>query len=344
MCKIVSIEFINHPIFKTTVFDFTNGKGVADTIVFVGENGAGKTRLVEELYYGTKAKYTIDVPVRTECQTIIELDLTDEDFYNLENPRERVLTARLITSSDSDSTEIFRKVEFSAEKVGEKGKHNQITTFSLNSAYSTTEINYIAKRPVTGVTDEVLDSGVLKESDDVARDITQLLVDISSQDNDDIALAVRQNPTAPVPKALLDNLRMKRFSQAFKTMFGTKLKYKTVRRNIVPIFEKDGQEIELHSLSSGEKQIVFRSIYLLRNIQNLTGAPIFLDEPELSMHPKWARKIYDFYRNLFIVKGKQTSQVFMATHSADIIGAAIGDERAVVLSLCLDCGNAKKIF
>ncbi|MBR1795703.1 hypothetical protein IJ765_00365 [Candidatus Saccharibacteria bacterium] len=159
MCKIISIEFINHPIFKTTVFDFTNGKGVADTIVFAGENGAGKTRLVEELYYGTKAKYTVDAPVRTECQTIIELDLADEDFYNLENPRERVLTARLITSSDSDST----------------------------------EINYIAKRPVTGVTDEVLDSGVLKESDDVARDITQLLVDISSQNNDDIALAVRRN-------------------------------------------------------------------------------------------------------------------------------------------------------
>ncbi len=354
MCRISSIEFINHPIFKTAIFDFRNGKKIANTIVFAGENGSGKTRLLEELYYGTKSEYSVNAPIRTECQTIIRLELTDENFYNFENPKEKILYARLIASSDSDSNEVFRKVEFfkagknkvrddiPVEKVGEKEKHNQVTKFMLNSAYSTTEINYLAKRPVTGVTSEVLDSGILKETDDVAREVTQLLVDIASQDNDEIALYVHKYPTKPVPKTIRSNLRIKRFTRAYKTMFGTKLKYKTTHRNIIPIFEKDGQEIDLNSLSSGEKQIVFRSTYLLRNINNLVGAPIFLDEPELSMHPKWARKIYEFYRNLFVTKNKQNSQVFMATHSADIIGAAIEDKDAVVLSLCLDCNSAHK--
>ena len=356
MPAIKSIQFINHPIFRDATFDFCQPDGsTAKNIVLAGENGSGKTRLLEELYYGTKREYAIDAKVRLEHQIIITLDLSDSDFYDIDHPRTKATIAKLIASSDSDSTETFYKIEFFANhpaaqtsvdtpipRVGEKSKHNQIVTFSLNSAYSTTEINYIAKRPVTGVTNVTLDSGRLEESSDVARDITQLLVDIASQDNDDLALAVRENPTKTVPKSLLNNLRMRRFSTAFAKMFGDSLKYKTVRDNIMPVFEKDGTEVDLNALSSGEKQIVFRSAYLLRNINNLTGAPIFLDEPELSMHPKWARSIYEYYKNLFIKssakRSVQTSQVFMATHSADIVGAAIEDDTAIVLSLCLNCG------
>ena len=349
MPLVKSIEFVNHPIFKNASFDFCRPDGQpASNIILAGENGSGKTRLLEELYFGTKREYAIDAKNRLERQTVITLDLSDSDFYDLDHPRTKIKTAKLIASSDSDSTETYYKVEFFATepvlRVGEKSKHNQITTFSLNSAYSTTEINYLAKKPVTGVTNETLDSGILQESSDVARDITQLLVDIASQDNDDIALAVRKNPTKPVSRTLLSNLRMKRFSNAFKAMFGDNLKYKTVKNNIMPIFEKDGQEVELNALSSGEKQIVFRSTYLLRNINNLTGAPVFLDEPELSMHPKWARSIYNYYKGLFATNSsaensKQTSQIFMATHSADIVGAAIEDDSAIVLSLCLSCGT-----
>lgn len=397
---IQSIKFVNHPIFKTTKFNFCISGGSellentanatekpatlssrpAANIVLAGENGSGKTRLLEELYFGTKREYSVDAEIRSERQTIIDLDLSDADFYDLDRPETPVTSAKLIASSDSDSKETFYRVEFYADapvksiekgenvkaakttesikpvkaakitatiehpvqNVGEKSKHNRVTTFSLNSAYSTTEINYIAKRPVTNITNETLDSGRLEESRDVAREITQLIVDIASQDNDDLALAVRENPTKSVPGELLNNLRMRRFQTAFAKMFGDKLKYKTVKDNIVPVFEKDGQEVTLDALSSGEKQIVFRSTYLLRNINNLTGAPIFIDEPELSMHPKWAREIYGYYKNLFVQKKAQTSQIFMATHSADIIGAAIEDDSAVVSSLCLDCNNSHK--
>ena len=65
------------------------------------------------------------------------------------------------------------------------------------------------------------------------------------------------------------------------------------------LFEKNGVEISIDDLSTGEKQIVFRGAYLLRNINQLNGAIIMVDEPELSMHPKWQKNILRYYKNLF---------------------------------------------
>lgn len=47
MPRIKSLEFKNHPIFGSTTFDFCRPSGEpAENIVFAGENGSGKTRLL----------------------------------------------------------------------------------------------------------------------------------------------------------------------------------------------------------------------------------------------------------------------------------------------------------
>jgi len=43
---------------------------------------------------------------------------------------------------------------------------------------------------------------------------------------------------------------------------------------------------------------------MLKNIRSLDGGIVLIDEPELSMHPKWQQKVLEFYRNLFNVDGK----------------------------------------
>lgn len=401
MPRIKSISFTNHPLFGTTEFDFTlpdgqsitpdtpqsNTDQIAESITLAGENGSGKTRLLEELYEGTKSEYFTDALVRTQHQTVITLDLSDQHYYDLEHPRSTVTMARLIASHDDDSSHIYRKVEFyhlttprrttaatktaaaaktakttkaaaaakaakssaplpratHVQHVGEKSTINEVTSFSLNSAYSATDINYRPRQAVRGVTDLTLDAGPLTKSEDVAHDITQLLIDVASQDNNDIALYVREHPGRVIPKTLLNNLRMARFTRAFAYMFGEQLQYKTVRHNIIPTFTKNGHEFDLNSLSSGEKQIVFRGAYLLRNINNLTGCPIFIDEPELSMHPKWAQKIYGYYHHIFQdAKGNQTSQIFTATHNEYVVDAGIHSDNSIILDICIDCRTSRK--
>lgn len=52
----------------------------------------------------------------------------------------------------------------------------------------------------------------------------------------------------------------------------------------------------------------------------MNGAVVFIDEPEISLHPKWQMKVMDYYKGIFTDEfGCQTSQIFAVTHSPFII-------------------------
>ncbi len=91
------------------------------------------------------------------------------------------------------------------------------------------------------------------------------------------------------------------------------------------LFSKNNNLIPIDKLSTGEKQIVFRGVFLLRNTKILDGATILIDEPELSMHPKWERKILSYYKKLFSMSGKQDAQILFATHSDHVLREALVD-------------------
>ena len=51
MYKVRRIKFVNHPVLNNMEFDFTGTDGKAvDTVIFAGENGCGKSILINELY------------------------------------------------------------------------------------------------------------------------------------------------------------------------------------------------------------------------------------------------------------------------------------------------------
>ena len=51
MASIKFIQFFNHYIFKNQIFDFTiDGINPVKNVIIAGENGSGKTKLLEELY------------------------------------------------------------------------------------------------------------------------------------------------------------------------------------------------------------------------------------------------------------------------------------------------------
>ena len=86
------------------------------------------------------------------------------------------------------------------------------------------------------------------------------------------------------------------------------------------LFKRKNTEIPISRLSSGEKQIVYRGAYLLKDIQLDLGKAVLIDEPEISLHPEWQKKILGYYQSLFSDEtGKQLSQMFVATHSPFII-------------------------
>jgi len=115
---------------------------------------------------------------------------------------------------------------------------------------------------------------------------------------------------------------MSRFKQGFSMMFENmtydRIENEGGHKSI--IFKKNGIDFPIEGLSSGEKQIVYRGCFLLKDINALRGTFVFIDEPEISLHPVWQSKIMDYYKGIFTdTHGIQTSQLFFVTHSPFII-------------------------
>ena len=133
--------------------------------------------------------------------------------------------------------------------------------------------------------------------------------------------------------------KMHRFKTAFNDFFGG-VQFNRVdntdHEEIKILFEKHGNEIPIDSLSTGEKQIVFRGAHLLKNINSMSDGTVLIDEPELSMHPKWQQKVLQYYRSLFTRDGKQSSQIIIATHSEYVLRSALEDRDNVLIIVLSD--------
>ncbi|WAI86931.1 hypothetical protein SC65A3_00381 [Psychrobacter sp. SC65A.3] len=84
-----------------------------------------------------------------------------------------------------------------------------------------------------------------------------------------------------------------------------------VDKNGLNVINKDNDEVDIYKLSSGEKQII---ILLAEALLNKGKNNIYLaDEPELSLHIDWQRKIIPSIKKL-----NPDSQIIVATHSPEI--------------------------
>ena len=85
--------------------------------------------------------------------------------------------------------------------------------------------------------------------------------------------------------------------------------------NSMPIFtDSSGKKFGINELSSGEKQLFLRTLAI--KILEPENSIIMIDEPELSLHPKWQQKIVDVYRKI-----GRNNQIILATHSPHILGS-----------------------
>lgn len=295
MYKVRKIKFIDHPILKNMEFSFVgmNGKAV-DTVFFAGENGCGKSTIIDELYKVVAGQMPVS--------NITEYEV-DGEIYSIQIIRE---------GDDSYSIDYFDR----------DGNRVNVTLPAFSAIYSDVDINFHSSE-ISTVTSMTLDEHHrCKRSDsNLSTMINQLLVDIQALDDADIAKKLRKNPKIMYLNIGIDE-RMSRFKNAFRKMFDN-LEYSGIDNQYgrkVVFFEKNGELVPIDSLSSGEKQIVYRGCFFLRDINALNGAIVFIDEPETSLHPLWQMKIMDYYRSIFTNSlGEQTSQMFVVTHSPFII-------------------------
>lgn len=333
--RIKKLKIYNNIILGNIDISFMDDNmNIKNQIFLAGENGCGKTTLLEIIYEFVSGT-GINRKVSNEVNEFT-IEFSDDEVDILKTNRELGYSFEGLAN---DSDVVFR-VDYSQKWAGsseieyrnDSGKlvtrentnimFNENIRSVLRGVYSTAEISFISDN-INYVTSKNLDDDItsIRQGSNLATEISQLLVDIKALDDSYLADWVSKNPGI-IPPENIKEIRIKRFKKAFDYIFeGKKFKgVKNVDGKKEIIFEENGVEVPINKLSSGEKQIVFRGGFLLKDSNKVKGAIILIDEPELSLHPKWQMKISEFFRKIFEDdKGNQTSQIFISTHSPFIL-------------------------
>ena len=342
--KIAKIKWKGHPILGDLELDFTNKGGVPyDTIIFAGENGTGKTTVLTSISdflngYSIDFEY-IEYQIDNEIyRAIPPTQKSYYGYYNLLLPDKTIIEVNSgknrngNSSSNPSIDEDFRNIRF------------------YGCVFSKARADYRTEK-IIGTTTKQLDiENKDIDTEDNFTSIKQLLVDIEGEDNAKFKEYSKEREELGKDAIHWSNFKpsskMYRFSNAFDNFFENKIKYSKIENNSaekIILFKKYGRDISIDNLSTGEKQIVFRGAFLLRNLQKMKGGTIFIDEPELSMHPKWERKILQYYKDLFTEDKELKSQLFIATHSEYVLKEALSqnkeNENNLVIVLKDDVGQ-----
>lgn len=330
---IKEIKWDSHRVLGDLLLDFTKpNEDLYNTIIFAGENGCGKTTILSTLstFLNLRSfepfshiRYCVDGTVQLIRK---ESNINSQMGFHIRKDEQSGQEQEIYTNRNNNVNDI------KSDKMDLR--HYGCVFSKARSGFSTNKIK--------STTTLQLDSD--RYDDDSTDDFTsikQLLIDIDSQDNSEW-MDITRNNTGESFESFCKRAKLTRFRNAFNDFFeDIKLERIDVgdptEKKIV--FAKFGKQVDIDSMSTGEKQIVFRGTQLLRNSNNLSGGTILIDEPELSMHPKWQGKALSFYRGLFTYNDKQNVQMIFATHSEYIIKSALNDpDNVLVIVLKNDNG------
>ncbi len=328
--KMRKVKWKDHPVLGDLLLDFINAASGQpyETIIFAGENGTGKSTILEEisaiLNLGSFAKFEyVEYSVNGDIYKAIPTSdgTVHPNFFDVINP---------------DGT--TQRIRSDKHNNPDQLKDNPLDLRHYGCVFSKARSDYKTQK-ISHTSTSALDAE--KYDTDINDDFTslkQLIVDVVNQDNADYMETNKL--LGPAPRAWPDyypTSKIYRFKHSFDTFFEglafEKVHDEADEKTIK--FTKYGKSIPIDKLSTGEKQIVFRGIFLLKNSGVLENAAVMIDEPELSMHPKWQEKILQYYRGLFTNDtGVQTAQLFFATHSDHVLKHALSDQiRTLVIVL-----------
>ncbi|ELU5586976.1 AAA family ATPase [Clostridium perfringens] len=278
--KVEKIKFNNHKIFNDLEIDFKDkNEEILNTIVIIGENGSGKTTLLKSIY-----------------ESFVDID--ERGYEEIGNNKVE-LTPALYTT-----TVKLGKKEYGIlhpDVICEIGKNPD----DPKVVYMPTEINFEKVNRVDNTFNfEPYFYNVIDQN--MTQNIPSL---IATKINKEI-FRNRNKTIGEVIDQVCNDI-----NSIFSVMdLDVKLAGLSETNETKPIFRNGlGNEFDITGLSSGEKQLFLRALAL--KFLDVNNSVILIDEPEISLHPQWQKKIIDVYESI-----GENNQLIIATHSPHIIG------------------------
>lgn len=298
--KIKSLEIENSKILKNIKIDFQDNDKVLDTIIVAGINGSGKTTLLETIYKGIKNIVNSNKEI---CKFEFQLEENEKIVFN--NEKDFFQKLNLYDYYKNNQPDYFNSEEFYSKLnilpkiiyIPSEIKFDQITNAVTNMKKEYSFLNTI-------------DNNIIK---DVPSYIASRVI-YTANTEENLTMGQARKKVYDEINEIFDildiNVKLYGVSQDEKSM---------------PVFINSlGEKFDINGLSSGEKQLFLRilSIKMLEPENSI----ILIDEPELSLHPKWQQKIIEVYKRI----GKN-NQIITATHSPHILGS-VPNENIFILS------------
>ena len=287
--KIRNLYITEYKGLRDITLNFENNNNVLDLVVLAGVNGSGKTRVLESIFscfrnYGN--------PEYQEKRNYLDIFFQENERKCFDEDEDPYVFFQILESYSNKSSFLREKLE-------------NLKIFP-KIIYVPTEINFQKMNAAsTTLTQEykfinIVDTNLIKDIPSYIA--TKIISEILKNKNEKVG---------DIQKKVFDEI-----NEIFETL-GIEVKIEDISqdgRNI-PIFtNSSGDKFDINELSSGEKQLFLRTLAI--KMLNPENSIILIDEPELSLHPKWQQKIVDVYRKI----GKN-NQIIIATHSPHILGS-----------------------
>ena len=308
--KIRKIHIKEYNGLKNLNINFESNDKVLNTIILIGVNGSGKTRILESIYH---------------CFKIFKSTVVDLELFYEKNENEvlkSLMDSEGLTEiekemqKDIEYTDCLRNIKYYNEDYKE-GKNQNINSKIISQSfkklkifpkiiYVPTEINFQKVEIASPMLVQeysflnIVDSILIK---DVPSYIATRIMEMANEQEN--------TPMGEIRAAVF-----KEINEIFEIL-DLDIKISGISKNAksIPIFtNSSGDKFNINELSSGEKQLFLRTLAI--KMLNPENSIILIDEPELSLHPKWQQRIVDVYRKI----GKN-NQIIIATHSPHILGS-----------------------
>ena len=235
--KIKKIEIANNNVLGSITLDFTDNKGnVVDNIILAGENGAGKTYILDLIFQFSNFSL-IGAHSKGEVRSFtVEINNEEFEIFKRNKNTHRyfvkgVLNNQIIIRFDTRKGEGWDQVFFSFNDKEKNNIANNGAVFGADKVirsifkciYSEVGINF-KPEPISSITSKDIDSDVpqsVRSNVKLPTEISQLIVDIDNLDNSDITNWGKKNPEKPFAECNV-SLRLNRFISAFNYMFDKK--------------------------------------------------------------------------------------------------------------------------
>lgn len=311
--KIEKVHIKNVKGIKDLELSFKKDNKILDLIVLAGVNGSGKTTILEAIKDFFNNKYlNFNKPEKSN----VNLDIFFEDF-------EKKNIKEIEKSSGNYRHKLWEF--FNGLMLYSFDKNDKNASYEIQIARYFKNPPKIIYVPANNSFEEV-------ETETTTLSIEyQFINTINSNVIRDIPsyIATRRNYLATIEEDLtmkeVTNKVVNEINGIFDILeLDVKLKGFSKDEKTMPIFENSaGEEFDINDLSSGEKQLFLRTLSI--KMLEPKNSIILIDEPELSLHPKWQQRIIEVY-----MKIGENNQIIVATHSPHILGS-VSNENIFIL-------------